>query len=230
MAKRPRSAKRAKSTAGTAKAARAARTAGTSEPGQHVIDCALMLAAERGWRHTGLGDIAAASKLSLAELYGHYRSKEAILTAFVRRIDREVLSAGPAEGESARDRLFDILMRRFEALRPHKKALEAILRERAADPMAILCSGLRLKRSMTWMLEAAGIESSGLLGRARAKGLALVYLATMPIWLADDSADLSRTMAALDKRLRRAEHFASFCGSLNLRRHGREEGREARAA
>lgn len=227
MVKGTRSTRRSKAGAKAGKSARAARP---SDPADRVIECALTLAAERSWRRITMSEIAAASKLSLAELFALYRSKEAILSAFVRRIDREVLEGGAADGESARDRLFDVLMRRFEALNPHKTSLEAIFRDCGVDPLGMLCGGLRLRRSMAWMLEAAGIQGSGLLGRARVKGLALVYLATMRVWLGDDSEDMSRTMAALDKRLRRAESVANLCSSLGRRRFGRGEASEARAA
>ena len=195
------------------------------DPARRVVECALTLAAERGWRRVSLGDIAAAARLSLAELYRLYPSRAAILAAFVRQIDAAVLSEGEAEGATARERLFDLLMRRFEALRPHKAGVEAILRDCGSDPLALLCGGPRLKRSMGWMLEAAGVPSHGLLGLARAKGLAVVYLATMRSWFADDTADMSRTMAALDKHLRRAESLAGLC-----RPRGRRGASEAEAA
>ena len=60
---------------------------------------------------------------------------------------------------------------------------------------------------MSWMLEAAGIDASGLKGALKAKGLALVWLATLRAFLADDGEDLGATMAALDKALKRAEPF-----------------------
>lgn len=181
------------------------------DPEKRVVDCTLTLAAERGWRRVGLAEIAAAAKLSLAELYRLYPSRQAILARFVRRIDEAVLAAGAAEGDTPRERLFDVLMRRFEALRPYKAGLEAILRASGADPWAVLCGGPRLLRSLGWMLEAAGIASHGLFGRVRAKGLAVVYLATLRVWLADDTPDMSRTMAALDKHLGRAEALAGLC-------------------
>ena len=58
------------------------------------------------------------------------------------------------------------------------------------------------------MLEAAGISASGPFGLLRTKGLLAVWLAALRVWLADDSNDLSRTMAALDRYLRRAERLA----------------------
>lgn len=212
-----------------AKAVRTAKSAQSAAPADRAIDAALSLAAEAGWRHTTLADIAEAAKLSLAELYGLYRSKQSILSAFVRRIDRAVLASGPAEGAAPRDRLFDVLMRRFEALQPYRAGVEAIVRDSGFDPLSALCGGPRLLRSMAWMLETAGLESQGFAGAARTKGLAVVYLATMRVWLGDDTADLSRTLAALDKRLGRAETLANFCRSLKQRR-GHGEASEARAS
>jgi len=39
----------------------------------------------------------------------------------------------------------------------------------------------------------------------RSKGLLAIWLATLKVWLEDDSPDLAPTMAALDRNLRRAE-------------------------
>jgi hypothetical protein len=57
------------------------------------------------------------------------------------------------------------------------------------------------------MLEAASLDASGVRGALRARGLALVWLATLRAFLADESEDLGSTMAALDKALKRAEPF-----------------------
>ena len=43
----------------------------------------------------------------------------------------------------------------------------------------------------------------------RVKGLGVIYLMVFRVWLTDDTADLSRTMAALDSRLRQAEQFSN---------------------
>ena len=175
-----------------------------------VIRAAFDLAARLGWRHVGLADIAAESKLSLAKLYGRYRSKTDILIGFARDIDAAALAGTgkPSEDESTRDRLFDALMRRFEALGPYKDGLAAILRDGAGGPAALLCGGASLLRSMAWTLESAGVGSNGLKGRLRTKGLFVVYLSSLRVWLRDETEDLAPTMAALDKRLARAESLA----------------------
>ncbi len=60
-----------------------------------------------------------------------------------------------------------------------------------------------------WMLAAAGIGGEGLRGSARVAGLAALSAQVFDVWLDDDDPGLSKTMAALDKRLRRAERTVS---------------------
>ena len=176
-----------------------------------LVDAALSLAGRQGWRRTGLAEIAAEAGLSLAETYDAAPSKLALLAAFHRRIDHAALAeAGDAEAPP-RDRLFDVLMRRFDALGPHRAALRAILRDSQGDP-ALLLGAAALVHSMSWMLEAAGVSASGLLGRVRAHLLSGLYLWVLRVFLDDDSTDLAKTMAALDRQLRRSESILGIGG------------------
>lgn len=176
-------------------------------PADLMVDAAFALAAERPWRELSLREIAEASGLSFAEAYRHCPSKQSILEAFLRRIDAAVLAEGPVSDEegSARDRLFDVLMRRFDALQPYRKALASILLDQPREPVSALAGLAGLQRSMGWMLETAGLDAGGLRGQLRVQGLTLIYLATLRTWLRDDSMDLAKTMAALDGYLRRVE-------------------------
>jgi hypothetical protein len=119
--------------------------------------------------------------------------------------------AAAASGDPSRDRLFDTLMRRFDALQPHRAAIRVILRDGLGDPATLLALP-GLFRSMGWMLEASGISSAGWRGRLRAKLLAGLYLSVLRVFLEDDSADLTRTMAALDRGLRRGESCLGLTG------------------
>jgi AcrR family transcriptional regulator len=189
----------------------------STDPASHVIDVALTLAAEKGWRDLALAEIAEAAELSLAELYALYSSKAAILAAYSRSIDSAVLAEvaapdGDEAKESAKDRLFDLLMRRIDKLDAHKAGMLRIAEDTGRDPLSLVCSLARLDRSMAAMLEAAGISAGGFGGLLRAKGLAAVYLAGLRAWFRDDSADKAKTMAALDRALGRAERLASGLG------------------
>lgn len=170
-----------------------------------IVDAALRLAARQGWRHVSLAAIAAEARLPVLEVHAVFRSRGAILDAFHRRIDEAVLAGGPeADSERPHDRLFDALMRRFEALQPHREAVRFMMRDAWSDPLASLADLPALLGSMAWMLEVSGIPATGWRGRLRAKVLLGIYLSTVRAWLADESPDMMKTMAALDHRLRNA--------------------------
>ena len=63
-----------------------------SEIPKHLIETALSLAAERGWRDLSLAEIAESAQVPLIKAYQVYPSKQAILQAFSRRVDAEVLA------------------------------------------------------------------------------------------------------------------------------------------
>jgi AcrR family transcriptional regulator len=206
--------------------ARKARTADV------VIDAALALAAERSWRGVTLADIAAHAGVPLASLLERYPSKLAILLAFARRVDQAVLAGiDPALNErAAQERLFDVVMRRLDALAPHKAALASIARGGTGDLTALCAGACSLSRSLDLMLEAAGLSAEGVCGALRRKGLAFVYLDTLRVFLADDSADLDRTMKTLDGHLRRiAKCVATLRGACGRLRGTRAEAPQGAA-
>lgn len=175
-----------------------------------AIEAALQLAAEKGWPSVTMQAVARRAKIKLADLRELFADRYDILAAYGRMLDRRVLESmgeGRAD-EKPRDRLFEILMERFDALNDHRDGVCAILDTVLPDPKQTIVTLPHLCRSMGWMLDAAGIETSGLKGVAKVMGLMAIYADTLRTWHHDDSADLSKTMAALDKNLARAEKWA----------------------
>ena len=166
---------------------------------KHIIDTAFALAAERGWRDLSLAEIAEAAKVPLSTLYPLYPSKQAIVEGFADHVDAAVMAEEDDEGGEgpALDRLFDVLMRRFEAMQPQREAIGAILQDQLRDPLSVCCGLARLRRSMASMLETAGFSTTGLRGIVRIKGISAIYLSTLRVWLRDDSEDMAKTMASL---------------------------------
>ena len=196
------------------------RNSGSSpSEADRIIDAALALVATEGWRQVSLAAIAAAAGLPILQVYRIFRSKQAILAALYRRVDAIVLAEPPAAeaDERPRDRLFDLLMRRFDALQAYKPALDVLRRELLHDPPTALCAGVSLLRSMRWMLEAADIPTSGVRGAVAVKLATAAYLSAMRVWQRDDSPDLARTMASLDARLRRIERWLAAARSTRHR-------------
>jgi AcrR family transcriptional regulator len=163
----------------------------------------MRLAAERPWDDVLMKDIAEAAAIDLAALRREFPSKTAILSAFSRAVDDAVLSSAPkfTGSENSRDRIFDVVMARLDVLVPYKEALKNIAAARPFDMELVR----RTMASQAWMLHAAGVRTDGVLGTSRVTGLASVYASVMQTWLEDDDPGSARTMAALDRRLKRGE-------------------------
>ncbi|MEQ8710044.1 MAG: helix-turn-helix domain-containing protein [Rhodospirillales bacterium] len=175
-----------------------------------IIEAALDCAAEGGWRDVSMADVAATAGISIADLYAEFSSRGALLNGFGRMVDARVLAGGAAAmDEPAADRLFDVLMRRFDVLNQYRDGVLSIVEASSRDPMMALCGAGQLRQSMSWMLEAAGLSSDGWRGTMRVKGLMAVYLYTLRAWMRDDSEDMAKTMAALDRALKQAGRFAA---------------------
>lgn len=185
---------------------------------QAIVDALMSLAASRPWNEIEIGDIAKAADVSLAEFRELFPSKGAVLGALSRRIDKQVLEGTTDDlaGEPARERIFDVLMRRFDALEPYKKALRRIFRELQYDPLSLAALHQVSVNSMRFMLAAANVDTEGPLGSLKLQGTVLVYSNTLRTWLDDDDPTLARTMARLDRELRRGERVME--GAADLRR------------
>lgn len=190
-----------------------------------IIDAALKLAADSAWRNISLGDIARAARISLATLQENFVSKTAIVVAVMARTNAALLKGvdSTLESEPAHDRLLDAIMRRLDALQPHKQAICSILQDMPSDPAGLICLAPGFFDSMAWTLEAAGIGSAGPGGRLRVKGLGVIYLGALCVWSRDDTSDQGRTLAFLDRRLRQAERLVKWMpdGDLFARRRQR---------
>lgn len=177
----------------------------------------MRLAERRTWHDIALLDIAAEAGMSLEELMREGRSKAALLALFVELVNAEQLKkvAPRAESDTPRDRLFDAVMTRFDILAPYRAALKQIDASTYLAPDLIRPS---LATHAT-LLAAAGIPAEGPLGGARLAGLAAVYARSFKTWLDDDDPGLAKTMAALDRRLRRGERWMR--GAEDIARAGK---------
>lgn len=219
MAKKPSARKPSGKKAPGKKAPGKKAPGATSDLPRHIIDTAFALALERGWRDLSLAEIAEAAEVPLSRLHPIFPSKTAILEGFADQVDAAMLGEGIEPPETpARDRLFDMVMRRLDALQPYRESLGVVLQDQLRDPLAGCCGLVRLRRSMAVTLEAAGFSTTGLRGVLRLKGLSAIYLTTLRVWLRDDSEDMAKTMAYLDKQLARVDSLIGRLKAAGPRR------------
>lgn len=180
-----------------------------SETTARIRQAALDLAAAQPWSEVTLTAIAAKAEVPLAELAKHYSAKSDILLGFAREMDGVLLKSletDPVEGEP-HDRVFDVMLRRFELLTPYKAALRSIANAPASGPQEWLNLLNSTLQSQSWILAAAGLEGKGIRGDLQKLGLARIYTDTLRVWLEDTDPGLAKTMAALDRKLRDGEAF-----------------------
>jgi AcrR family transcriptional regulator len=203
--------------------------ANSGAAGPDLLAAAFALIGDEGWRAFSFATLARRTGVSRVEIYRQLGSRGALLGALSRRIDEAMLEVDQAElaGLPPRDRVFELLMRRLEALVPYRAGLARLARDARADPCVVLLTACRLERSLIWLQDIAGLRHRGLRARLARRALSVAYLQTMRVWLTDEGADLGRTMAELDKQLRRVQNVA---GLREPRARRAEEGEAAQPA
>ncbi|MBL8630000.1 MAG: hypothetical protein JNM81_10255 [Rhodospirillaceae bacterium] len=184
-----------------------------------ILTAAMEEAAAADWARVSFQVIATRSGLKLGEVLLHTPTKAHILARFADAVDHIALADVDAldDSQTVKDRLFDLLMRRFDALQKYRAGVLSLMKGLARDPFEAAMVMARLSRSMATTLAAAGVSLHGLSGVAQSEGLKLAYLSALRAWRDDDSADMAKTMAALDKALGYAEKAATFMAGKRRR-------------
>jgi hypothetical protein len=172
-----------------------------------ATDALMVLIAEHGWETATLNLVAEKSGHALSDLIAEFQNRFDLLDHFGQRTNARALKIAEAEGgsDAVRDKLFALLMARFDVLGEHKSAIQSLAKSATRDPGLALYFVHRIRQSLGLFLEASGVNASSLGGRTKARGLTLLYARVVRVWLRDDSEDMGKTMAALDKALADAE-------------------------
>lgn len=188
------------------------------DPTDEIVDVTLDRIAEQGWRGVDIASAVESSGTTFEAFHARFDDLYAVLEAAARRVmtDMQGVKTDFEADESYRDRLFALIMAGFDAATPWRKAIAALLRAVPFDPLLSATAARSLQRMATLVLDtAAGTTPRGRGFSLRAAVLVpTVLLPAGRAWLRDDSADLSKTMAALDKALGRAERLARLAGPL----------------
>jgi AcrR family transcriptional regulator len=188
-----------------------------ADPRSTVVDALMALAAEQAWDDISLSQIAEKAGMSLADLRDLFPSKGAMLAGFIRRIDRIVLEGTPPDlaDEPARERVMDVMLRRFDALLPYREALRAIHKAFKGDVLGLAALNQQALNSWRYMLAAISIETEGAMGLVRLQGAILVFARAFETFLDEADETLPRTMAVLDKELKRGEWVLARAEGMN---------------
>lgn len=179
----------------------------TAKTRQKIVASFLSLLGEKGWHGFEMADVAREAGVKLSVLRAEFPGKTACLRAFLSDIDQKVLdSIDPdMDDEPARERLFDVLMTRLDALSPHREAIRALRKAVQRDPQLALKLNREAVTSQRWMLTAAGIPAGGPRAAVMSQALVVAFARVVDVWLDDEDPGLARTMSALARQLDEGE-------------------------
>lgn len=184
-----------------------------------LIDAAFAQGGELGWARVSPAVAAKRAGLDLVRARTLFPSTGSILKKFGRRADEAALSYLALEG-TAKDRLFDIIMSRFDYLQLHRDGVIALIRFLPlCPPMAVALAEMNIT-SMGWLLAGAGVDATGFSGGLKKRGLLAVWLYAMRAWSSDESPDLTATMSAVDSALAKVEGLMARFGSKPVNEPG----------
>jgi AcrR family transcriptional regulator len=177
-----------------------------------ICDAALKLATSQSWDKVTLEQIAKAAKVPLPQLQKIFADTNAILPTIIRLIDAETAdSVGKPNAKAPpRDRLFEVMMARFDVLQAHRKAITGIMAAARRNPRMLRYVAPAQWQSMRHMLALAGIKPGDGKEPIVVAGLLAIYGLTLCAWRKDDSIDMARTMAMLDRCLRHAGRISEM--------------------
>jgi AcrR family transcriptional regulator len=165
-----------------------------------------------GWKDLNLKDIVRHLEISPAELHYFFPTKLGILKAFFHHVDQQTLAQLEQFelDEPPRNRLFSIIMTRFDVLNDYKPFISELTYQGWKDVALVSQTLPQSLNILTWLLETADIDTTELLGKIRLKIFAVFYGATVLAWLKDDTPDMAPTMAYLDKGLTKLAQIPGF--------------------
>jgi ubiquinone biosynthesis protein COQ9 len=176
-----------------------------------LLRSAFALAGRSGWGVVSVAEAARSGGLDLARARRRFPGRAALLLRLGLIADQAALAQTPSEG-TVRDRLFYLIMERIDVLQDHRAGVLALLRHLPFQPGTALLLDAATRRSMRWLLEAAGVSTVGWRGELRAQGLYAVWLWAIRAWQNDETDDMSPTMSAVDSALQRAGRVAEWIG------------------
>ncbi|GAA0775183.1 TetR/AcrR family transcriptional regulator [Roseibium denhamense] len=186
----------------------------TAKTKQKILKTFLDLLSSHSYDDVSLPLVADTAGVKLSDMRAAFGSKRSLVAAFLEKVDAEVLDERDEDmgDQPARDRLFDVLMNRIDALAAHKEAVRSLRSAAKKDTALALDLNQLETRSQKWMLIAAGIDLSGPKAGLVSQGLAIAFNRVVDVWLDEEDEGMPRTMSKLDKEL---DNGTSFMKRIN---------------
>ena len=170
-----------------------------------IAESVLSYLDNNSWSSLKIYEIIKKAKISKTQGINLIKSKKDILFLLNDYFDYKTLSDLKIEEISNQEKIFEILITRFEIYNEHRKAIKKLSTYILNKPDLVLITFPLLMDSLSSILEFSNISPDGIMGKIKVEGLFIIFLLTFLVRKKDESRHLNKTMSALDNYLRKAE-------------------------
>jgi len=182
----------------------------SSETEKNYLKKGFDLINDIGWDKFSIEKLSTKENIPVRDLKVFFKCKYSIVDKFSIMIDKNIESKLRLEDfkdSSKKDILFELIMMRFDEMEEFKSSLAKILDVSKNKPLLASIITRNVMNTMDFFLELSNSYSNYAFDVLKKNFLFLIYSITFKTWLSDNTEDLSKTMAELDKLLSTAENF-----------------------
>ena len=189
----------------------------SSETEKNYLKKGFDLINDIGWDKFSIEKLSTKENIPVRDLKVFFKCKYSIVDKFSKMIDKNIESKLRLEDfkdSSKKDILFELTMMRFDEMEEFKGSLSKILDVSKKKPLLASVITKNVMNTMDFFLELSNSYSNYAFDVLKKNFLFLIYSITFKTWLSDNTEDLSKTMAELDKLLSTAENFQEKVSSF----------------
>ena len=189
----------------------------SSETEKNFIKKGFYLINDIGWEEFSLEKLSTKENIPIEDLKVFFKCKYSIVDKFSRMVDKNIESKLKIEDfkdSSKKDILFELIMMRFDEMEEFKGSLTKILDASKNKPLLISIITKNVMNTMDFFLELSDSYNNYAFDVLKKNFLFLIYSITFKTWLSDNTEELSKTMAELDRLLSTAENFQQKVSSF----------------
>ena len=189
----------------------------SSETEKNYIKKGFDLINDIGWDKFSIEKLSTKENIAVRDLKVFFKCKYSIVDKFSIMIDKNIESKLRLEDfkdSSKKDILFELIMMRFDEMEEFKGSLAKILDVSKNKPLLASIITRNVMNTMDFFLELSNSYNNYAFDILKKNFLFFIYSITFKTWLSDDTEDLSKTMAELDKLLSTAENFQQKVSSF----------------
>ena len=174
----------------------------------YILKKAFQIIEREGWEKFSLLNLSKEEKIEQKKVRLYFKNKDEVIDKFSIMIDSKVeskINFNDFKISSKKDNLFELIMIRLEEMQTYKIALIKIIDSAKKKPFLLSKISNNVMNTLDFYLELTSCYDNSAIDFFKKPTLFFIYSFTFNTWLKDETDDLSKTMAELDRLLTLSE-------------------------